>query len=196
MELEKEFFKIDKYYGGKQEWLHESGYISKKKADRSCGVAAAANLVLYLARENPEFRRLYDGKNKEDYIELMRKLYTFLKPRFYGVPTIRKMRNGILNFAASKGILLKPYSKIWIFSKKDSSDFIKKAILQGHPVLLLTWNFPDPQLKNHWVTVTGWNEKDGEEFIMVSNWGYRRTYSYTKWNNEKSLFKGALYFQK
>jgi hypothetical protein len=192
--INQEWFKIDKWYGGKQEWLHEVAYISKKKSDKSCGVAAAANIIQYLAKENPEFQSLYNGNSKEEYIELMIGLYTFLKPRFFGIPTIRKMKKAILNFAASKQIHLKARSKIWIFNQKDRSNFIKEAILKGHPVLLLTWNFPDPQLKNHWVTVTGWEEIDGEEFIIVSNWGYKKTYSYTKWMNERSFYKGALYF--
>lgn len=195
MLLNQEFFQIDGWYGGKQEWLFESGYTSKKKSDKSCGVAAAANLLLYLSREKPELEMLYKGNNKEDYIELMIKLYTFLKPRFYGIPTLRKMKRGILNFIETKGVKLRPSSKIWIFKQKDETSFIKNAILKGHPVLLLTWNSPDPQFKNHWVTVTGWEEKDGEDFMVVSNWGYRKSYSYNKWINEGSIFKGALYFQ-
>ncbi|MDY0236123.1 MAG: hypothetical protein RBR71_08850 [Gudongella sp.] len=196
MLLKQEFFKIDKWYGGKQEWLSEAGYISKKKADKSCGVAAAANLLQYLVRENSELEKLSYGHSKESYIELMIKLYQFLKPRFYGIPTIRKMKKGILNYVASKGGHLKAYSKIWIFCHRDRTEFIKEAILNGYPVLLLTWNFPDPQLKNHWVIVTGWEEIDSEEFMVVSNWGYKKTYSYTNWINQKSLFKGALYFTK
>ena len=81
MELKQEFFKIDKYYGGKQEWLYKSGYITKEKADRSCGVAAAANIIQYLSKENPEYNKLYSGNGKEDYVELMRELYIFLNPR-------------------------------------------------------------------------------------------------------------------
>ena len=45
----------------------------------------------------------------------------------------------------------------------------------------------------HWVTVTGWDVIYGEEYMTVSNWGKKRTYSYDKWIGERSLLKGAIY---
>ena len=159
MELNKESFIIDNWYGGKQEWLWESSFTSKKNADRSCGVASAANVIHYLSRENLELGNTAYGNSKDDFIELMKELFILLKPRFYGIPTVGKMKRGILNFFANKDINLKANSKIWIFNQKDKGDFIKKAILGGNPVLILTWDFKDPQFKNHWVTLTGWQGK-------------------------------------
>lgn len=192
MELKQEYLLVDRWYGGNQEWLYKSNHISSKNADRSCGVAAAANMIQYLARKNPNYRNLYDGCNIEDYTYLMKDLYSILKPRFYGIPTIRKMENSIRKFANDRGVDLKSYSKRIVLNKEDASNFIKQALLEGYPVLLLTWNSLEPELKNHWVTVTGWQEIEGEEFMIVSNWGEKKSYSYTKWIKEKSI-KGLLY---
>ncbi len=194
MELNKDYIMINSSYGGKQDWLYESGFIKKKEADKSCGVTACANVFYYIKNEKNK-DRIKKEDEKANYLEIMKDLYIILRPRFYGIPSLNKMKRGMLKYAMGKGLYLRAYKKGWFLNKVDQSDFIKNALLEGHPVLILTWNFKDPQFKNHWVTLTGWEEKDGEALMIGSNWGIKKTYSYTKWMKGKSLFKGALYFK-
>jgi hypothetical protein len=193
MILNHDAFQIGEDYGGKQQWLSEFGLRKKFWADRSCGVAAAANLINYLGSEFPELATLYGGNTREDFIQLMEGLYRHLNPGIIGIPTLGKMGRGLTGYTNSKGIQLLPCTRTWIFDVKDGSKFIRGGLAQGTPVLLLTWNYSDRELRNHWVTVTGWDVIYGEEYMTVSNWGKKKTYSYDKWVGERSLLKGAIY---
>lgn len=193
MILKQEAFQIGDDFGGKQQWLCDSGFTSKFRSDRSCGVAAAANMMTYLGKEFPGYENLYYGDSKEDYIELMKELYRFLRPGIMGIPTLGKMEKGIYKYSKSKDVNIKPRLKRWVYSVKDGSGFIRQGLSKGTPVLLLTWNYSDRELKNHWVTVTGWDVVYGKEYMTVSNWGVKKTYSYDDWVSERSLLKGAIY---
>ncbi|MGM0396985.1 MAG: hypothetical protein ACQEP4_08015 [Bacillota bacterium] len=196
MILNHKAFQIEDDYGGRQQWLSERGFTSKFWADRSCGVAAAANLMTYLGREYGDLQELYNGNTKQEYIDLMEELYGFLKPRIFGIPTLGKMGKGLTGFAKSRGIEMMPCTKTWLYDVKDGSRFIRGGLAQGLPVLLLTWNYSDKELQNHWVTVTGWDVVYGEEYMTVSNWGKKKVYSYDNWASNRSLLKGALYLSR
>lgn len=196
MLLNQKAFQIENDYGGKQQWLLEKEITTKFWSDRSCGVAAAANIMTYAGSEFKELKDLYYGNSKEDYIELMKELYKFIKPGIFGIPTLGKMSKGLKEFTKSKGIDLLPCTRTWHFDVKDGSRFIRGGLALGMPVLLLTWNYSDKELKNHWVTVTGWDVVYGQEFMTVSNWGKKKTYSYDEWASERSFLKGALYLSR
>ena len=195
MILNQKSVDIGDNFGGKQTWLYETGKLNKFWADRSCGVVAAANTIKYLSENHPDKRDLYFGEGKDDYIELMEELYKYLQPRVWGIPTISKMGKALERFSAGKGISIKSNYCSWVIDSDEGSRFIRQGLFSNSPVLLLTWNHSDKQFRNHWVTVTGWDVIYGEEYMTVSNWGEKKTYSYRDWVMGKSLYKGAIYFE-
>ena len=195
MLLNEKLFYVEGSYGGQQSWLKEFKIKNQFWADRSCGVTAAANLIMYLSRTRKELSALYQGTSSDEFVGLMKELYPFLKPRVYGIPTLTKMRQGIQRFAYSRGIRLSFYMESWVWDVNDGSDFIIRMLELDRPVLLLTWNSSNREFRNHWVTVTGMvKKKDGYDLI-VSNWGRRKIYSYEEWIRDKALLRGAIAFE-
>lgn len=185
------------YYGGKQGWLNDFMYTSKFWADRSCGVVAAANLVSYKSQElKLSCLYPYMSRSKENYSKHIYDLYKFINPAFYGVPTISNMVKGLVKFGESRGVRFQPVD----FTRKWKLDYVIEYIESGlredNPVLLLTWNTPLRDLRNHWVTITGLiKTKDGKSYILTSNWGKMELYSLDEWFNHSSLYKGLIYFR-
>jgi len=195
MIIDQKSFEIEGSFGGKQNWLLEHGITSKFWADRSCGVVAAANLIKFISENHLDKRNLYQGQTKDDYIQLMSELYKILSPRIWGIPSLTKMEKGIMKYSKERGISLVSSKNTWLFDMEEGSKFIRQGLALNSPVLLLTWNHSDKNFKNHWITITGWDIVYGEEYMTVSNWGQKRVYSYKEWAIERSLFKGAIYFQ-
>lgn len=184
------------YYGGNQGWLNDFMFTSKFWADRSCGVVAAANLASYKS-EKLSLPSLYsyESRSKEDYSKHIYDLYNFIRPAFYGVPTIKKMVKGLKKFGESRGVRFEPiyFKGKWKLDKLI--DYIKRGLREDNPVLLLTWNTPLRDLRNHWVTITGLiRTKDDKYYIVTSNWGRMELYSLEDWFYHHSLYKGVIYF--
>lgn len=195
MLLNEKLFNVEGSYGGQQSWLKTFKIKNQFWADRSCGVTAAANLIMYLSRTRKELSALYRGTTSEDFVGLMKELYPFLKPRVYGIPTLTKMRQGIQKYAYSRGIRLSFYMESWIWDVDEGSDFIIRMLELDRPVLLLTWNSSNREFRNHWITVTGMISKKEGFDLVASNWGRRRVYSYEEWIRDKALLRGAIAFE-
>lgn len=195
MIINQKSFEIGDSFGGKQNWLSEKGVLTKFWSDRSCGVVAAANIIKFMSENHPDKGNLYQGSEKDDFINLMIELYKYLTPKVWGIPTISKMGNGIESYSRDRGVNVKIHYCSWLIDSDEGSKFIRQGLASNSPVLLLTWNHSDKDFRNHWVTVTGWDIIYGEEYMTVSNWGERKTYSYRDWIMGKSLYKGAIYFE-
>lgn len=194
MLLEEKLLIVEDSYGGQQGWLKSLKVKNQFWTGRSCGVTAAANLVMYLARSDDNMKALYNGTTKEDFVNLMKELYPFLKPRVYGIPTLTKMKRGVQRYAYSKGVRLRCGMESWIWDVDEGSDFISRMLQQNRPVLLLTWNSSNRDFRNHWITVTGMLESSEGFDLISSNWGRRRVYSYEGWIKDKALLRGAISF--
>ncbi|RRD93159.1 hypothetical protein EII17_13230 [Clostridiales bacterium COT073_COT-073] len=202
-----EFVAIEGDYGGYQDWLHTEQTagksISRFYANRACGVTAAANVTVYLAKHDHEKAALVRQIpfKRREFTELMKQIYQYIPPGIWGIPSLRSLARRFQKFAGSRGIELTPkyYKLSWRKQKiEEITEFIIEGLGQNRPVLLLTWNVPEADLcdlKYHWVTVTALSQKGGEYFITTSNWGEQRTYHLNKWVNMKSLYRGLLYFK-
>ena len=103
------------YYGGHQRWLLDEG-ISKFYSDRSCGVTAITNTLIYMAQNNPEKAGLIGNnldvatdtnmKNikKSDYSALQKSVYTRILPAIWGVPTVKTIVSRVQKFAINREI--------------------------------------------------------------------------------------------
>lgn len=61
--------------------------------------------------------------------------------------------------------------------------------------MMVTWNSRIANLAYHWVTITGYYvTNQGKHYIVTSNWGKEEEFSLDEWYEEKSLYKGLLYF--
>ena len=194
------------YYGGHQRWLLDEG-VSKFYSDRSCGVTAITNMLVYLAQNRPEKVRLF-GKNhnietdanaqrikKSDYSALQKSVYNRILPAIWGVPTVTTITFRVQKFALERGVTLKvfKYSKVW--TEENVKAFIASGLNKNCQVLLLTWNSVIPDLKLHWITVTRLYETETGTKMVTSNWGNMQTYDFNTWVNGSSLYRGVVYFE-
>lgn len=202
-----EFVPVGRSYGGYQGWLHTElpaeQAVAKFYADRACGVTAATNAFVYL-KSHPLDRERYGGKlcdGRKQFSEEMKAIYHYIRPQIWGIPLLRSLATGFCRFARSQGMTLTPrYYKLGWRKRKITEivEFIAEALHKNTPVLLLTWNVTDSELKdfrNHWMTITAIYEQGGEYYIVTSNWGMQKIYSLSRWVNMHSLYRGLLYFE-
>lgn len=194
----KDFIKVDNiHYGGYQDWLFSEGYISKYWSNRSCGVIAASNTLLYMSR----FANRIEGSKeytitKEGFVDFALYLYKFIRPRFYGIPTVAVMINGIKKYAKKMNFEIVPFILENPNTKLEVIRYIKRGLSRNYPIMMVTWNTSIKDLKNHWVTITGYySTKSGDHYILTSNWGKEEVFSLDQWLDEKSFYKGLVYFR-
>ena len=194
------------YYGGHQRWLLDEG-VSKFYSDRSCGVTAITNILVYLAQNRPEKARLIGNIQdhvkdinthcikKSDYSALQKSVYNRILPAIWGVPTVNTLTSRVYKFALERGVSLKvvKYTKVW--TEANVKAFIATGLNKNSPVLLLTWNSVIPDLKLHWVTVTHLYETETGTKMVTSNWGNMQTYDFNTWVNGSSFYRGVVYFE-
>lgn len=131
---------------------------------------------------------------KTEYIKFADMLSTFLKPKIYGVPFLFPMNNGIRKYAKKNGMSLVAQNYNFTWKIRNIVTYIIGAIANGYPVLMLTLNHKNPDVKFHWVTITSIYYDDCWK-IECSNWGVKRVYDLEKWFKQKSLYKGLIYYQ-
>jgi len=194
------------YYGGHQRWLLEEG-ISKFFSDRSCGITAVTNILIYMAQNNSEKANLIDktvdnqwfankkGIIKADYSAFQKRIYNNILPAVWGIPTINTLAFRVQKFALERGVTLKTIKYYGIWSEESVKAFIIKGLNHDSPVLLLTWNSEIPDLKLHWVTVTCLFESETGTKMVTSNWGNMQSFDFSKWVNDRSLHRGLVYFE-
>lgn len=195
--LSSDAFKIeDKWIGGRQQWLFDFGDEPKWIADRACGIAGLANLSLYLSRQSDEFQDLfpYPDVTKETFTQVMKDIMDCVKPTRMGIPSLRMLEKGFLEYANSMEISLTPVRKSFLRNEKTVEEELLAALKNDTPVLLLTWNHKMKELRLHWVTVIGLEEEHGETVMVTSNWGYIKKYKLKEWIESFSFYRGLLYF--
>lgn len=176
-------------YGGNQHWYEK--VISKFRANRACGLIAAANNFLYQVKPGLALGR-------ETYDAAVQALYPFLRPQINGIPTVRVMDRGTKTAAFALGYKLESRLQVQGFKGNPdlAADFIKQALDQDLPVLALSWLSPRvPLMKQHWVTITALEEKAGKRICTCSTWGQERTFDLDLWIKQlapmKALWVGS-----
>lgn len=193
---ERHFAVAPDWYGGRQAWLSEKGGLGTYTANRACGLAALANVSLYLARTRPDCRALYpyDTADEENFTAVMKAIHAYVKPTPVGIFHLGMLSGGFLRYAQDAGVHLHANRADWRWNATNVSEYIKSGLLYGSPVLLLTWNTRIRELRNHWVTITGIEAQNGRIDIITSNWGYKKTYNLDEWMDAYSLYRGLNYF--
>lgn len=195
---EENFVNINNiYYGGFQKWLYTEKIKSKFWANRSCGIAAASNIIVHMSMYKPRLRSLYpySSLSKENFIRIMKEVFHYIKPTIIGIPTTSKMERGLKVFAKSKQIVLESRSLNMSKDIDATIRFIKQGLKMNSPVLMVTWNSKISNLKYHWVTITGYIKSvDGQNHIITSNWGEKEVFSLDNLMKDNSLYRGLIYF--
>lgn len=192
----KEFINIEGHYGGYQNWLYSEKLRKKFWADRSCGIVAAGNIAYYLTRNHN--KKLYNefDLSIRSFTKHLNEVYKFIRPRVYGIPTIYHMEKGFVRFAKFKGVNLKPQKINMNMPKDKIVKFIKDALKDDYPIMMLTWNTKILNLKNHWVTITGYSKDiNGNRFIKTSNWGREEIFNLDSWLDSRGIYKGLIFFK-
>ena len=187
----------NKYYGGNQSWLSSQKLTTKFWADRACGVVAAANVAHYIAKRL-DIKGLYPYETNSiiDFSRHIKDVYSFINPAFFGIPTIKEMANGFMSFAKSRDVRLEPVFLNLDWTLPNIINYINKGLDSNTPVMLLTWNTNIKNLKNHWVTITGYvKTKDNKNYVITSNWGRMEVFDLDQWFKGFSVYKGIIYFK-
>lgn len=196
LKQEKNFVNIEGHYGAYQNWIFTQKHRKKFWADRSCGLVAAGNIAHYLTENHNKKLYNYNELNIRNFSIFLNDLSKYIKPRVYGIPTLYHMKRGLLSFAKSKGVNLKAETVSMRSSNSFIISFIKRALERDYPVMMLTWNTKQLHLKYHWVTITGYfKDNKGVNFVTTSNWGRREVFNLDRWLEEKSFYKGLIYFK-
>jgi len=188
------------YFGGAQEW-----YSIERSRRAGCGPTCAANLLAYLAQTRPELRALYDY-DKMDLVDFslhMEEVYKFVTPRTGGLNRVEYFSEGVEDFAASRGISLKPQ----VFSvsgnmtrgRPSASEFVefaKAGISSDCPLgfLVLTRGREKRLQYWHWITITTIDIEDGCAIATASDEGLSRSFDLRLWYLSTRMRGGLVYF--
>lgn len=187
LKYEEDFVNIAGSFGVSQHWL--KGAVPDFYRNRSCALAALVNVLYY---ESGDLRRR--GSTRKEARRLLEELYRRIPPRPWGIPFFRTLRRKFITFAGELGLDLDYVPFRGSFTEGEVGEFLKKALGEDHPVLLLTWNHPMKDFHNHWVTITGYD--DATATLTVSNWGRRREYSLREYLKGTGMYRGMGYFKK
>lgn len=158
--------------------------------------------------EVPLTSNIYDKCSRSN------KVFRYL-PATFGV-TMAHFARGVMRYAASKNIYLQYRSRTTIFcSYTRGLTFIKLALANGYPVVLLTTNNKFPfvtherpymttgtthKMARHFVTITDIKETDDAQgpTLTITTWGKTGTIAYKdlyrSWNSIRSFGSTMLYF--
>ncbi|WP_239615554.1 hypothetical protein [Cohnella mopanensis] len=150
---------IDKgvtYYGGDQGW-----FSRETQRFGGCGPTAAANILAYMAMNDPKLAKLYgyDLTNitKSDYQKFMEEVYEFVTPTetpfvsdrsdqgksslglppSLGITSLSKFAGGVEDYAQSKGVNLKAHWSNEEPTFDNAVSYIRSALAWNKPVALL-----------------------------------------------------------
>ena len=182
--------------GGSQDW-----YPEERPRRAGCGPVAASNIMWYMSRLRPEWRRLCDvsSRDKPSFIRLMQEMYNYVTPGQRGVNTSAIFTDGAVRFGAAHGVTLTPrVLEIPELLRRRPSwdavcDFISAALSENRPVAFL--NLSNGALQNlenwHWVTIFALDA--GAKTVSVSDQEKVLSIDLAKWL-ETTLLGGALVY--
>ena len=190
--LNYDYLLIDeKYYGGNQEWYKE--FFHKKAG---CGPTTASTITMY------ESKKKY---NKNDFVELMEKMWDYITPGMMGLNKIELYDEGYNKYIKDKKFKLKESVILKISQNKNERpninelfEFLNNSIKLDHPVAFLNLdNGKENKLDSwHWVTIVGIEYNKNEElYATIADEGLLKTIDLSLWINSTSKEGGFIYFK-
>lgn len=159
-------------------------------------MVAAAHCAYYLSKYHNKPLYFYNNLSLRNFTLYLNEIFLFICPRIYGIPTLYHMKRGFIKFAKSKNIEVQAVEINIKLPKQEVIELLKKALKNNYPVMMITWNTKNTNLRNHWITITGFYlDQNNNNFIITSNWSKRQIYNFDDWLKEKVMYKGLLYFK-
>lgn len=188
------------HFGGNQAW-----YSKERSRRAGCGPTCAANIMAYLALTRIELKCLYEYEKMDlvDFSLHMEELYRFVTPRTGGLNRVEYFSEGVEDFSASRGILLKPqvFEVFGNMSKGRRSaaefiEFAKEGLSSDCPLgfLVLTRGREKKLQGWHWVTITSLELTDGRTIATASDEGISRSFDLKLWYISTRMRGGLVYF--
>lgn len=187
-------------FGGAQEW-----YASQWQRKAGCGPTCAANLTAYLALTRPELRSLYRGEdcNRDAFLRHMNEVYPFVKPGLAGLNRVERFSEGVVAFAASRGISLTPH----VCSVKSNRTpkrpgeselfaFVEAGLRADCPIAFLNLSRGNEnKLQSwHWISITSANMEEDRLIACASDEGRLIEFDLLLWYLSTTMRGGLVYF--
>lgn len=160
-------------YGGNQEWFSKSF-----QRQAGCGSTSGANIAAYYGANEKSASDMYQGDTSRfqylDYLSLMEGMYTYMTPGPLGYPYVEKFAKAFIRYSKNHNFHIKAKILEKFNTTEEAFSFVKESIDSGNPVALLILLHRAKELKDdnwHWVTITGYEEQEGESRIIISNCG-------------------------
>ncbi len=190
----------DRYFGGSQSW-----YSRERSRRAGCGPTCAANILSYLAFTRPELRALYayDSMSLSDFAQHMEEVYRYVTPGMGGLNRVEYLSDGVADFAASRGIMIKPqvFCVQGNMAKERApvSEFIEFAgagLSSDCPLgfLVLTRGREKNLQGWHWITVTSADIEGNRAVATASDEGEARSFDLRLWYLSTRMRGGLVYF--
>jgi len=156
-------------FGGSQDW-----YEDRWMRLAGCASVAAANLAaFYRIGVSPDaFSHDAQLYGREKYLELMRHMFSIMKPGIMGFPYADRFRSRFIDYAAGYGVKL---SSEVIFEWDDAGqplNFVKKSLQANDPPAMMVLRHQAPEIDEltwHWMVITAYSGKTNQ--ITVSSFG-------------------------
>ncbi len=155
------------------------------------GTLEAADMLIYMSEFHEEYSCIYkEGISYEDFVK---ELNTF---KNFNNKTVLHMNRNIKKFSASKGKKLHLMKSYWKWNTNSVYEYIKSGIFSKSPVLMVTWNNKDKNIRNRWFCIIGVKKySTGKIEIETSNTEGEYIFELDWWTNSKSLYKGLIYYK-
>ena len=165
-------------YGGNQDW-----YPLNWQRRAGCCATNAANMAAFYGLFRPGMEAMYTGSRErigqKEYLTLMEDMYRRMTPGVMGYPYLAKAGKRFVEYAAERGIFLKPVAHCHWQHWREAFSVIQQAIDADRPVGMLILFHRAEELKDdiwHWITVTGYTvptEPGEKPMVIVSDCGQR-----------------------
>ncbi len=188
MKKELDYFKIENYYGGNQEWFSD-----RMMNIGGCAAVTACDMCIYLDLYK-DIGGLYPfDKNhitKADYIRFSQVMKPYLKPRFGGIDKLDIYLEGFGRYLKEHtgGKLSK--NTLEAFSGNEgfgkAKQVVKDSIDAGFPIPYLLLRHKSPPDKDyvwHWFLLTGYEIFEESFMVKTVTYGTWRWFDfYNLWN--------------
>lgn len=173
MQVELEYFKVGKTFGGNQNEL--SSFTMRMGG---CASVTACDLCIYMSlfQDNA---KLYPYDNKKltaiDYNTFNLAMKPYLRPRFGGINTLTLYVEGIRKYLSKveeDSLEIAEFSGS--NSLKNAITQVKQTIGQGIPIpflLLRHRNVKFKQLVWHWFLIVGYEECENDLYVKIVTYG-------------------------
>lgn len=137
-----------------------------------CCAAAACNLLAFLAPRRADLRPLLPPPEQSP--GLLEEMYALFHPGLLGYRSLKGFGVTLRAWAGERGASLE--AELCPVKRGEAAcrRFLQDALADGRPAaaLSLRWSlFRGDPFDWHWVTVTGWEDRDDRSFLVLSSWG-------------------------